>query len=158
MYYLAFSVVRTPGAAELGTWSPGSLPQAAMKLLASTAVISELGLGRIHSRAAGSLSWLMAGLRSSLAVTRRYEFLAMEASASLKGSSRYGIWLPSEPESKRIHSRQKLQCFSNLIWKMTPHHFCHNLFIKNESVGPVHTRQEGITQECEWGRAHWGPF
>lgn len=39
--------------------------------------------------------------------------------------------------------------FQSQISEVTPHHICHNLFVKNKALSPSHTEGEGITQECE---------
>ena len=46
--------------------------------------------------------------------------------------------------------RWKPQSFCNLILEMTPHHFCCILFVRSESLCPVYTEGERITQKNHW--------
>lgn len=40
----------------------------------------------------------------------------------------------------------------NLIFEVTRHYFCHVLFIRSESKGPVHNQREGIAEVRSWSR------
>lgn len=40
----------------------------------------------------------------------------------------------------------------NLIFEVTHHYFCHVLFIRSESKGPVHNQREGIAEVRSWSR------
>ena len=46
--------------------------------------------------------------------------------------------------------KTEVTIFHSQISEVTPHHICHNLLVKNKSLGPSHTEEEGIKQECEY--------
>lgn len=48
-------------------------------------------------------------------------------------------------QSERGESQWKPQSFCNLISEVKFHDFCHILFIRSQSLGPVHTQGERIT-------------
>lgn len=70
------------------------------------------------------------------------------------------VWLLSEEESKGERERgpapEKSKPFGSLISKGTSQHFRHFLFIQSESLGTVHTPEEGLVQRIHSGD-HLGP-
>ena len=65
----------------------------------------------------------------------------------------------SECENRRGCPGWKLQSFYNLVLEVTFHHFCHIVFVRNESIKPTHTQREWIIQQYtvigKWG-SNWG--
>ena len=43
----------------------------------------------------------------------------------------------------------EVMMISNLILDITSYHFCHMLFIKNKSLGPIYTKGKGTAQSQE---------
>lgn len=64
-------------------------------------------------------------------------------------------WLSPDASDLREEERTKARKMEattiyNLISQVMFHHFCHILFITNESLNPAHTHGEGITQRHEF--------
>lgn len=78
---------------------------------------------------AGSLPWLLLGLRSSVAVGWSQHFPAPDSDLSVERLT-HGGWLPSGGTSERGHS---------LISKVMSHYFCHLSFVRVKSLGSSHT-------------------
>ena len=52
----------------------------------------------------------------------------------------------SECENRRGCPGWKLQSFYNLVLEVTFHHFCHIVFVRNESIKPTHTQRVDYTR------------
>lgn len=52
--------------------------------------------------------------------------------------------------SQGVYARQKARFFCNLFLAVTPHHFCHILFLRIQSIDPVHTQGQGTTGGCRY--------
>lgn len=135
MHYLIVSVAQ----GSRLSWLPlaQSLSHGCMNMLARTAVILRLGLGKVlfltHSHGCCQASgppWLLSHL----------------------GFSQHGGWLLSEWASKRVRGcipRWKPQLFYYLILEVTSQDFCPILFVRKQSLGAAHAQKEGITQGHE---------
>lgn len=64
------------------------------------------------------------------------------------------------PKSKPVCERERDRevdsrshgTLCNLIFEVTRHYFCHVLFIRSESKGPVHNQREAIAEVCSTRR------
>lgn len=93
--------------------------------------VSRLNWNRIYSQAHSHGCWQDLG--SLLAV-------------GLRGPRVLARWLSTSEDknSQRENvSKTEATLFHTLIMKVTSHHFCHSLFIINNSLGPTHTQGEG---------------
>lgn len=61
-------------------------------------------------------------------------------------------------EIGREVGRRSHSTLCNLIFEVTRHYFCHVLFIRSESKGPVHNQREGIAEERSRSRESEAPL
>lgn len=131
-----------------------------MKLLAAVAVIARFKLGRIrfgaHSHdcwqpldpAPSLVMWLLASLRSLLAVLWGYQSFDMQAypwGSSLCENLLSGVERVTETERQRQReARWKPQYFCYLILEVTSHHLCFTLFFKSKSFIPATLKKRGL--------------
>ena len=59
-------------------------------------------------------------------------------------SSRCGGWLLPEQITQERKPGGSHSAFYDLVSEVTRHHFCHILFIRSESLSPVHSQREGM--------------
>lgn len=59
-------------------------------------------------------------------------------------------FLHSEWASETVYLRKKTQTFCNSILEVTPHHLCSIPFIRNGSISPAHSQEEGIIWRSEY--------
>lgn len=106
----------------------------------------------------GSLTRLLADLRSLLTVDWRYQILVMCASA---GALKHGSLLPLEwrIERNRVRERDGNHFFfGNLISEVISLYFFHILFLRIKSLSLASLLEE-ITQDVDTKRwDHWGHF
>ena len=104
-----------------------------------------------------SLTWLLSGLLAVCWLEVLPQFLAIWVFP--EASSQHSSCLPSETASKRRHEKWKPEFLCHWILEVTSYHFCHILFIRNDSLGPAHMQgwedytKAGISE----GKNHWGP-
>lgn len=91
-----------------------------------------------------SLTWSLTGFRYSLAIGQRHLFLITWLSHRVLHDMAAGLPQASKEERKREQTRLKTQSFCNSTTGVTAHLFCWIIFIRSESLGPVHTQREDI--------------
>lgn len=95
-----------------------------------------------------SLTWLLAGFRSSVAVGQRHQLLATRASHNMALCS-HGARAPS----KRVREGKRGRFFCSLISEATSQHICDALLLRSKSLG---LSGESFTQGLELGAGSTG--
>lgn len=128
---------------ESGLWAQlGVSPEAPSEASTRPAVILMLNQGRIHfdthsyDWAATCLHQMSSGALRPLLWGPRHRELTTWRLASSRAKA---------PNQTGDREQSRITDFSNLLSEGTIRRFCYSLVVRSESIGPVHTQEEGIT-------------